>query len=309
MEWEKRLAKKVVSGILPEMVNKTWWIFLSGASIQTERSRRSIIRRELEHKGHIAGKVIDIYYPEEIFEGLWLPPIKLDLLSLETLLANSVHSVVIVLEGAGAIAELGAFAMHKQLCNKLIVVVNRKYWTKKSFIMQGPIRYLREHTRSKVLSYDFTSRRIEHLIKQLQHAIKEVAQQAKVDVSVFNPIVAQYFVMVMMYLLDNVKLVTLCDFLEDIVHRPRIVPGLRNTHVIIQSGINLLQRQKAIEFVEETGSRLSCESGKIFKGSEMRLSREGVERLTAIIRCTLGTMKPLDTMRLWVLTARRRRLK
>lgn len=63
-----------------------------------------------------------------------------DLLLFETDLGYLTSAVVVFLEGAGAIAELGAFSQIASLSERLLVVVDREDHPKNSFISLGPIR-------------------------------------------------------------------------------------------------------------------------------------------------------------------------
>jgi hypothetical protein len=67
-----------------------------------------------------------------------------DLLKFEQDLGHVTGAVVIFLEAAGSIAELGAFSQIESLREKLVVVVTDKRHPKKSFISLGPLRQLQE---------------------------------------------------------------------------------------------------------------------------------------------------------------------
>jgi len=92
-----------------------------------------------------------VYYTEEMFMEQILGHQKQDLLSLENLLADSVHCVVILLQSPGTFTELGAFANHEKLSDKLVVVIEPRYRRKPSFINRGPLRYLKSKTKSRIL--------------------------------------------------------------------------------------------------------------------------------------------------------------
>ena len=81
----------------------------------------------------------EIFYPEEITD--WqIDGIFSNLIDFEKSLAGITSLVVIILESAGSIAELGAFSQLPELKNKLIVVVREEYVSGKnsnSFINLG----------------------------------------------------------------------------------------------------------------------------------------------------------------------------
>lgn len=63
-----------------------------------------------------------------------------DLLLFEKDLGYLTSAVLVFLEGAGAIAELGAFSQIESLSERLVIVVADDLYPKKSFISAGPIR-------------------------------------------------------------------------------------------------------------------------------------------------------------------------
>jgi hypothetical protein len=89
---------------------------------------------------------IEFFIPEEIDDWLHDGLFK-DLMSFELELAAICSIVVIVLESAGAIAELGAFSQLKELSEKLIAIKSRDFdaaKNNKSFINLGLLRFLDE---------------------------------------------------------------------------------------------------------------------------------------------------------------------
>jgi hypothetical protein len=98
---------------------------------------------------------IEFFIPEEIDDWLHDGLFK-DLMSFELELAAICSIVVIVLESAGAIAELGAFSQLKELSEKLIAIKSRDFdaaKNNKSFINLGLLRFLDEAKGSSVRSY------------------------------------------------------------------------------------------------------------------------------------------------------------
>ncbi len=128
-----------------------------------------------------------------------------DLLMLEDLLATGVHSVVILLQSPGTIAELGAFTNYQYLKDKLIVVVEPKYRLKRSFISLGPIRYLQNQTKSKVIYSDMNESNLDVLTKQISEASREIAKSSHPKNDLSNPISSQKFFLAMMYVFDPIE--------------------------------------------------------------------------------------------------------
>lgn len=124
-------------------------IFLCGGSSPSEEAfRRKLGNRISATKSKYR---YSVFYPEDLFVELILGHQRQDLLTLENLLAKSVSAVVILPQSPGTFAELGAFANHPQLKNKLVVVMDSRYERSQSFITTGPVRYLRKETMSRVI--------------------------------------------------------------------------------------------------------------------------------------------------------------
>lgn len=76
---------------------------------------------------------------EEVFAALDSSS-ESDLLSIEDDLGKFSDCIVVVCESASAFAELGAFALSKDLAGQLLVINDQKHAASKSFINLGPIK-------------------------------------------------------------------------------------------------------------------------------------------------------------------------
>lgn len=112
-----------------------------GASDKKHISNRDQLRRRLESNSKIS-----IFYPEDMFMEL-LSRKKYDLLTLEGFLADNSDLILIVCESPGSFAELGAFVNNERTLNKVVVLIQTKYKNAKSFIMQGPVRYVQSRVK------------------------------------------------------------------------------------------------------------------------------------------------------------------
>lgn len=65
-----------------------------------------------------------------------------DLLSFESDIAQVVGLIVLFVESAGSLAEFGAFSALRTVAPRLLAIVNDHYYNEKSFIRDGPIRFL-----------------------------------------------------------------------------------------------------------------------------------------------------------------------
>ncbi len=126
-------------------------IFLFGGSIidSPPKSVRGVLYNHILVKHRDLSRSLVI--PEDFKD--WLhDSVYPDLLSFESDLAQTSSLVIIALESAGAIAELGSFSVNDQLRNKLIILISNYHHNQESFIKLGPLRQLPE---DNVFSYPY----------------------------------------------------------------------------------------------------------------------------------------------------------
>ncbi|MFX0195472.1 MAG: retron St85 family effector protein [Candidatus Hodarchaeota archaeon] len=252
----EEISKCINEDIFPKLRTRGLTVFLVGGGQESLTSVREPIRKELINRPY--HNWLDVYYPEELFEELILSRAHFDLLSLENLLAKSVHAVVIILESPGAIAELGAFANHKGLRDKLIVVVDKKYRKAKSFIVLGPVRYLKENTKSLVLFHNLRKPQIKRLGSEIRHSVRKISEGIRVDTSVTNPIVAQHFLLAAIYVMEPVQR----EILNNMIQVLRVRPYKKVITIVISS-LNILLHQRQV----------------LLKDGKYQLTTEGLARL------------------------------
>lgn len=215
-------------------------VFLVGAAKFAPTSLRDQLREELAGKPRIPG--FDVYYPEDLFDELLHGGEKgADLLELENILAENVHAIVIVLESPGAIAELGAFSNHDRLRNRLVVVVDKKYRRARSFVMLGPVNYLRRKTGSRVVFHDFSQPELHKLGEDVRSGVRKVSQDVVVDTSVRNPVAAQHYLRAAIHVLHPVSQATLQSLIERATHG---TPEQANR--IVSTSLSILQREEEV---------------------------------------------------------------
>lgn len=151
-----------------------------------------------------SGYTYSVYYPEDMFIELILGHQKYDLLSLENLLADSVNAVVILLQSPGTFTELGAFANHQKLANKLLVVIEPSYRRAGSFINRGPIRYLEKKTKSKLLYLEINAKNLDSLVTHITKNVREISKFSQPLVDLSNPIYAYNFHLALVYVFDPI---------------------------------------------------------------------------------------------------------
>lgn len=98
----------------------------------------------------------NLFRPEEIEEWATDAIFK-NLMDYEKELASVSSLVVIILESAGSIAELGAFSQLPELSKKLIIFKSNHFGSDTSFIDLGILRYIKsDYGSNKVRKYDWT---------------------------------------------------------------------------------------------------------------------------------------------------------
>tara|TARA_Y100000296_G_C5132888_1_gene236546 strand:+ start:269 stop:1225 length:957 start_codon:yes stop_codon:yes gene_type:complete len=127
-----------------------------------------------------------LFRPEEISEWATDAIFK-NLMDFERELAAVCSRVVIILESAGSIAELGAFSQLLELNKKLIVIRNEYHGEENSFIDLGILRYIKaDHGQNKIKNYFWTpksgkSRLVidDQLVSDILHDLKEEIEGLK----------------------------------------------------------------------------------------------------------------------------------
>lgn len=146
---DKDIVKRIYENIFLHIQHRNIDLFLcGGASTKTHLSNRDQLRKRLEKN-----KKLSIFYPEDMFMEL-LSRKKYDLFTLESFLAENSDLIMIVCESPGSFTELGAFTSNDKTLNKLVVLIQKKYKNDKSFIMQGPIRYIETHNKRNVIYFN-----------------------------------------------------------------------------------------------------------------------------------------------------------
>jgi len=127
------------------------FVFLCGANIKhgTPSKRRQILLKfSTRHLPHTK-----FFLAESIFTVLEAEGHKTNLLDIENDLSNFADFVIVVLESESAFCELGAFAIHKELRKKLIVINDYNFRKSESFINLGPVKAISEITDGKHILY------------------------------------------------------------------------------------------------------------------------------------------------------------
>jgi len=196
-------------------INKSvYTIFLCGGASKEE----ALMRFELKDaiKNTKSSDHYNVYMPEDIFLELLMGYKKYDSLSLENILAKSVNSIVIPLQSPGTFTELGAFSNKDELKNKLIVINNPKYKSKKSFINTGPIMYLQQNTKSVVLNRIYDRSHLKSLAKEIRMNTRQIAESNLVEYSLKNPLSSFNFYLALVFVLGPIKKANIEEIIKEL---------------------------------------------------------------------------------------------
>ena len=222
-----------------------------------------------------------VFYPEDMFLELILGHQKQDLLSLENLLAQSVSAVTILLHSPGTFTELGAFANHRALRDKLIVVMDPRYKNKPSFINIGPIRYLNKKTSSHVLYQPMVPTNMDLLAKGISKAARDIGAKHPPHRDLANPVASYEFYLALLYVLDPM---------------PRVaVPAVARTMETKKPDLAATAAETVSNGLINNGDALLL-SGRLTvspKGVHRLLAAYGTERRRAALRSLLSELRIL----------------
>lgn len=216
------------------------YIFLCGGSSFEETKLRRELGKEIDQ---ISSKyAYSVYYPEDMFIELILGHQKEDLLSLENLLAESVHCVTILVQSPGTFTELGAFTNYPKLQNKLLIIIDPKHSRSRSFISRGPLRYLRTQTKSQVIYSNLSSSNIPVLTRQIAEATRNIAKHSHPIFDLSNPIAAYRLILALIYVFDPIQKNFILEILTSIGAKPRSI------NIITETAINSLINERKVTF-------------------------------------------------------------
>tara|TARA_R100001244_G_scaffold64627_3_gene53459 strand:+ start:2549 stop:3511 length:963 start_codon:yes stop_codon:yes gene_type:complete len=96
-----------------------------------------------------------------------------DLLVFESDIAHISSLIVIILESAGALTELGLFVKNKALRNKILVFVRQDHYEQNSFVRLGPLRHLEDIKETSVCAYPWDQ---DNIKKSLAPSLQEMRE-------------------------------------------------------------------------------------------------------------------------------------
>lgn len=221
-------------------------IFLcGGASTSKYKSLRDRVRVLLENeKKTFWNKPYKIFYPEDLLIEVLNKTKEADLLSYEQFLANNSHMIVIICESAGSLVELGAFTNNEYTVDKVVAAVDKRRAKDKSFIMLGPIKYLKKRNKLNVIEYGQDD---EDFAKRLSKGIREKNKLSSANSSMIDltTIVGMhYFIQLILYFFKSLNSKELVEIIEDISEKEKI--AYDDFKVLFNSALKLLFQDKKI---------------------------------------------------------------
>jgi len=268
MAFIEDMGVAIAEGFTKKLDVSTITVFLAGRGFGLGDSVRPLLRKELRGRRYVRG--YDVLYPEELFDELMSKKTGHDLLSLENILADSAHAVIIIVESPGSIAELSSFVSDEVLRKKLIAVVNRKHRDDKSFIMLGPVALLRSIRREAVILHDLGNPDPAKLADDVRRAVRHIMSDTKVDDSLNNPIRAQYFILASVFIAEPVTLQDLTKLLAATGQC-----DLGRVRIVGTTALNILLRQGYISLATSAMGYRLTQRGSRRIGDIIRASKDG----------------------------------
>lgn len=245
-EKKLKIVKEIYDEIYCKFREQYIVIFLcGGASTNKHKSLRDRVRVLLENeKKTFWNKPYKIFYPEDLLIEVLNKTKEADLLSYEQFLANNSHMIVIICESAGSLVELGAFTNNEYTVDKVVAAVDKRRAKDKSFIMLGPIKYLKKRNKLNVIEYGQDD---EDFAKRLSKGIREKNKLSSVNSSMIEltTIVGMhYFIQLVLYFFKSLNSKELVEIIEDISKKEEIVYD--DFKVLFNSALKLLFQDKKI---------------------------------------------------------------
>ena len=214
----KEIVEEIYQQIYCKFSEQYIVVFLcGGASNRKVKSLRDRVRVLLENeKKTLWYKPFKIFYPEDLLIEILNKTKDADLLSYEQFLASNSHVIVIICESAGSLVELGAFTNNIYTVDKVIAAVDKKLAKHKSFIMLGPIKYLKNRNKLNVIEYGQDD--IE-FAKRLSRDIREknkLSGNSNSMIKLTTIVGMHYFIQLLFYFfktLNSKELVTIIEYI------------------------------------------------------------------------------------------------
>ncbi len=245
-------------------------IFLCGGSKSEQSAFRISLGKQISQ---ISSKyTYSVHYPEDMFTELITGHNAQDLLTLENILADSVDCIVILLQSPGTFTELGAFANHPRLSQKLVIVLDPEFKGRRSFISRGPIRYLKYRTRSKIIYSEISTDNLNKLTRQIVEASRDIPKLSVTSDYITNPISSLRLYLALMYVFDPLDKNILLEILK---HLSPTDEGKNLVDTVSRTVLNRLSARQEIS-VDGTIISMTPKGVDTLLGDNIRLTILGI---------------------------------
>lgn len=248
------LVNEIYTKIYSKLRENYIVIFLcGGASRVGYKSMRDRVRDLLEKEKSLWGKkVYKVFYPEDLLIEVLNTRREKDLLSCERFLADNSHVIVIICESPGSFVELGAFTNNQLTENKVIAAVEKRWTKDKSFIMLGPVKYLKKNYKNSFVEYTLDE---EDFAKKLSSTIKKKVSSYGADypIDIRTIVGMHYFIQLLIYYFKSIRTKELAEMVKYILDKcPYEVEDFNMLYV---AALKLLfQEKKMIKTTEGEGA-------------------------------------------------------
>lgn len=225
-----------------------------GASDSKHKSLRDRVRVLLENeKKTMKNKPYKVFYPEDLLIEVLNKTKEADLLSYEQFLANNSHMIVIICESAGSLVELGAFTNNEYTVDKVVAAVDKRRVKDKSFIMLGPIKYLKKMNKLNVVEYghndmDFAKRLSKNLREKNRFGVNK---NSKINLTTI--VGMHYFIQLLLYFFKSLNSKELVEMIEYVFEKEKI--EYADFKILLNAALKLLFQDKKI--VKMVGDKYS----------------------------------------------------
>lgn len=230
-------------------------VFLcGGVSNKKNKSLRDRTRVLLENeKKYVWKKPFKVFYPEDLLIEVLNRTKEADLLSYEQFLANNSHVIVIICESAGSLVELGAFTNNSYTVGKVIASVDKKRIKDKSFIMLGPIKYLKKLNKFNVVEYSSNINDFSIRLKKSIREKKRETSESKNMIDISTIVGMHYFIQLILYFYKQLNSKELSEIAKYISEREGVKES--DFKLLFNAALKLLFQDKQI--IKITGQQFA----------------------------------------------------
>jgi hypothetical protein len=170
-----------------------------------------------------------------------------DLLEFESDIAGISSVIVLILESAGALTELGLFVADKQLKKKTIAFISATHYQENSFVRLGPIKHIKEKVNDKhVCTYNWDVHRIATLtsdeVELMRLDLESITEDLN-ETETLDPANNGHLALVISELIKTFKALLLSEIVEYI----SVISGRKILQKKVRRSLFLLEKFGLVE--------------------------------------------------------------